>query len=352
VKGAIHGGGVILNRGNKKIYLLLLNTFGYTNILHLMKKFQFTNNGTMPALGLGTWKSSPGEVYSAVREGIKTGYRHFDCAYIYGNEREIGKALSDAMAAGEVKREYLFITSKLWNDRHGRDRVAGGIEKSLRDLRLEYLDLYLIHWPVAFRPVTSMSQMGDELISLEEIPLAETWAGMEAILAAGKTRHIGVSNFSIQKLDALIASAAHLPEVNQVEMHPLLQQSELKEYCDGRNIILTAYSPLGSKDRPVGLRKDNEPSLLENAVIMDIAQDMSCTPAQVLLSWAIERGTSVISKTIQPERLKENLEAVDITLPVEAMTLIAELDRHYRFIDGTFWTGPDSPYTLNNLWDE
>jgi alcohol dehydrogenase (NADP+) len=172
-----------------------------------MKKLVFKNGDTMPALGLGTWQAPRGEVGQAVREAIRIGYRHIDCAAIYGNEKEIGEALQAAFKAGEVQREELWITSKLWNTRHGQANVRPALEKTLADLQLDYLDLYLIHWPVAMKHV--VPHIPNQFIPLEEQPIADTWLGMEAVLDAGLTRHIGVSNFSVKKLKKLLETARH-----------------------------------------------------------------------------------------------------------------------------------------------
>lgn len=312
----------------------------------------FRNDDEMPALGLGTWKSGPGEVYKAVREAIRIGYRHFDCAARYENEEEIGSALADAMADGEVKREDLWITSKLWNNAHQKDHVVPALRESLAKLQLDYLDLYLIHWPVALKPEVIFPSKADEFLSLEEVPLLETWQGMEDCLYQDLARHIGVSNFSVKKLQGLLRDSRFQPEMNQVESHPYLQQDELLEFCHQNDMHFTAYSPLGSMDRPSRLKKKEEPMLLENKVIVNIAEAQGCTPAQVLIRWALQRGTSVIPKSTNPKRLRENFAAAAIQLSDADMKAIGDLDHHYRFIHGEFWTPEGSPYTLASLWDE
>ncbi|MEO1086550.1 MAG: aldo/keto reductase [Acidobacteriota bacterium] len=303
-----------------------------------------------PALGLGTWKSAPGDVGAAVKTAIDAGYRHIDCAAIYGNEAEIGDALKDCFAAGVVSRDDLWITSKLWCDGHSDPRAA--LEKTLADLRLDRLDLYLIHWPISVRPGASFPLDGDDFIGRDELPLAELWRSMEALADAGLTTHIGVSNFNTHKLKELLDGARIPPAVNQVEMHPYLQQPDMLTFCAEHNVQLTAYSPLGSLDRPEHMKGDDEPNLLEDAVIRGIADDAGVTPAQVLLAWAVQRGTSTIPKSTNPGRLAENLAAADITLGDDAMAKIAELDRHRRYVDGTFWAAPGSPYTVEDLWGE
>lgn len=317
-----------------------------------MKYLDFKNGDSMPALGLGTWKSNPGEVYAAIIEAIKVGYRHIDCAMIYANEAEIGKAINDAIGSGLVKRGDLWITSKLWCNSHGKENVIPALQSTLNDLQLEYIDLYLVHWPVALKPNVIFPEKGEDMVSLKDLPISETWSGMESAVALRLAKHIGVSNFSIKKLKSISAIANIKPEVNQIELHPLLQQQEMLEYCNNENINLTAYSPLGSKDRIPEMKAQNEPNLFENPIITEIAKAHDCSSAQVLINWAIERGTSVIPKSVNPGRLKQNFESINFKLSEDEMNRIAKLDKHFRYVNGAFWALPDSTYTVANLWDE
>jgi len=317
-----------------------------------MKNLIFLNGDTMPILGLGTWKAKPGQVYDAIREAIRLGYRHFDCARIYENEEEIGEALADAIKAGDVSRDDLWITSKLWNDAHARQDVIPALQSTLSHLKLAYLDLYLIHWPMAFEPSDDSEPNKVVIAPAEKYPIAETWIGMEECVAKGLTKHIGVSNFSIPKLEALIDSAVIRPEMNQVELHPLLAQHALVEYCHDHHIHVTAYASLGSKDRSAVLKRSDEPDLLDNPVIKDIGMRRGMTPAQVLIRWSIERGVSVIPKSVHSGRLRQNIESVNHTLEKGDMDAISHLDRHDRFIDAGFWMYEGSPLTLKSLWDE
>ena len=317
-----------------------------------MKYLTFKNNDKMPALGLGTWKSAKGEVYEVVRKAIEIGYRHFDCASFYGNESEIGMAISDAIKNGDVTREELWITSKLWNNRHKKDDIQAACEITLKDLTLDYLDLYLIHWPVVLQKQASYAQQSSDLISLSEIPLTQTWQGLIDLKEKGLTKHIGVSNFSIKKINQIIEESGVIPEVLQIELHPFLQQQKILNFTQEKGIFLTGYCPLGSADRPAVRILADEPKLFQQQIILDIAKDKDISPAQVILAWAVNRGTSVIPKSVNPERLKQNLEAADIELSTQEMTKMNGLDLHYRYIKGDFWCLEGSDYTLENLWDE
>jgi alcohol dehydrogenase (NADP+) len=317
-----------------------------------MKYLEFENGDKMPAIGLGTWKSAKGEVYQVVRDAINVGYRHFDCALLYGNEEEIGEAFSDAFKAGDVTREELFVTSKLWNNAHQTEFILPNIQKSIDNLQVGYLDLYLIHWPIALKATTIFPKEGNEMLSLKEVPLSETWRGMIDLKNKGLAKHIGVSNFSTKKIQSLIDETGVTPEVDQVEMHPLLQQKNLLEFCKSKGIIMTAYAPLGSIDRPENRKTLGEPLLFENQTIIQMAENKGISIGSLLLAWAVNRGTSVIPKTVRKERLIENLAAADIELSADEMKKIAEINMNYRYIKGDFWCLEGSNYTLQNLWDE
>jgi alcohol dehydrogenase (NADP+) len=322
------------------------------NTEDIMHTFSLPSGDRIPGLGLGTWKSAPGAVYGAVKEALAAGYRHIDCAPIYQNEPEIGQAVAEALESGLVTRRDLWLTSKLWNDAHAPEQVQPALEKTLADLKVDHLDLYLIHWPVLFKPGVMFARRSEDYLTLEELPISTTWQALETCVAKGLVRNIGACNFSIKKLDALCRVANLQPAMNQIELHPYLQQEAMLAFCKSKNILVTAYSPLGSGDRPAGMKKNNEPNLFDNPIIQRIAIKHGASPAQVLLAWGMGRNTVVIPKSTNPERLRLNLAATDLTLDAQDMADIASMDRGYRFVDGSFFTGTGSPYTLDTLWDE
>ena len=309
----------------------------------MIKSFKLNSGYEIPALGLGTWKLSQetGGV-GAIKTAIQLGYRHIDCASMYGNEQEIGNGLKEVFEDGLVRRDELFITSKLWNDSHASGDVRPALQTTLDDLQLDYLDLYLIHWPIALHKGHDMPPKPDQIVPLNKCPIEATWTEMEKALDDGLVRSIGVSNFSVLKLSDLLDKARIKPAVNQIECHPYLQQEKLKRYCDDHGIHVTAYSPLGAR----------HDTLLDNVIVKSIASKLSVTPGQVLLAWAFAHHHSAVCKSASPERLEENLDSMNINLSKADLDQIRVLDCGHRFISGEIFCLDASPYTYEHLWDE
>ena len=315
-----------------------------------MKTLSFANGDQMPILGLGTWKSKPGEVRQAVYWAIEAGYRHLDCAAIYQNEFEVGQGITDAIGDGLVKRKDLFVTSKLWNDSHRHEDVRPALEKSLNLLCLDYLDLYLVHWPIAFKHGITFAQHREEYYTYQDVPLTQTWEAMQEQKEAGLAKHIGVSNFNQAKLKEIMALEGPMPEVNQIELHPFLPQENLVGFCWENGILLTAYSPLGSPDSRADRHK-NDPKLMENSVILELAKKHGVGAGSILIAWSIARGISVIPKSVNKDRIISNLEAANIQLSEEDMRKIKDIGLVHRFVDGSIFTGSQSPYKLTDLFE-
>lgn len=305
----------------------------------------------MPMLGLGTWKAKPGEVGRAIREAIDAGVRHFDCSPIYENEKEIGIALRDAIKIGDIRREELWITSKLWNNKHEASKVQSALYESLDDLQLYYLDLYLMHWPVVFRKVTfPVKNTRDEFYSLEEMPLEKTWKAMLKLRETGIIKHTGVSNFSISKIEQ-ISAVGMQPEVNQIEVHPYFNQQELVDYCQKKGILVTAYKPLGGHNNHADpTREQIVPDLIDHPIVHSIAQDNQMTPAQVLITWLLGRGIAAIPKSVNSERIKSNFEAKEYSLTPAQMMELTILNKNYRYVDASVFCKGESPYTIEGIW--
>ncbi|XP_032526116.2 aldo-keto reductase family 1 member B1-like isoform X2 [Danaus plexippus] len=295
---------------------------------------KFSNGLTCPMIGLGTWKSKPGEVSQAVKDAIDIGYRHIDCAFVYGNEKEVGDAITEKIKEGVVKREELFITSKLWNTFHRPDLVRGALMKSLQNLNLDYLDLYLIHWPQAYKEDGELFPVDESgKIQFSDVDYVDTWKALEPLQAEGLIRSLGVSNFNSRQLDRVLESASIKPVVNQVECHPYLVQKKLKEFCAARGVLLAAYSPLGSPDRPWA--KPDDPRLLDDPRLKEIADRLGRTVAQVLIRYQLERGNIVLPKSVTRSRIESNFAVMDFQLSKDDLELIDSFDCNGRFVPMT-----------------
>lgn len=285
------------------------------------------NNGReVPIFGLGTWKSKAGEVENAVKNAIDVGYRHIDGALVYGNEKEVGEAIQSKIAEGVVKREDLFLTSKLWNTFHRPDLVIPSLKQTLADLQTDYIDLYLIHWPQAYQEETILfPKDADGKNIYSDVDYLDTWKAMEEAVDLGLAKSIGVSNFNAEQLGRILATARIPPANNQVEVHPYLNQEELIAYCTKNGVSVTGYSPLGSADRPWATPDD--PKLLEDPKLIELGKKYNKTAAQVVLRWLVQRGVIAIPKTVNKNRLTENMDIFDFTLSEEDMKYVHSLDR-------------------------
>lgn len=286
---------------------------------------------SMPMVGLGTWKSKPGEIKAAVEAAIDSGYRHIDCAPIYGNEAEVGQALKAKIDSG-VQREDLFIVSKLWNNAHKKENVKPACEKTLADLGLQYLDLYLIHWPHAFQPGGALVPKREDgtVIYDEETHFTETWAAMEELVSAGLVRSIGISNFNASQVKSIADMPGRkiMPAMNQVERHPYFDQSKLRAVCTEHGIPLTAYCPLGSADNP--FRKETDPKLLQDKTLEEIGKKYGKSVAQVCIRWQVDTGVVSVPKSANAGRIAQNFDVFDFQLSKEDLDAIAALNRDWR----------------------
>ncbi|XP_046979360.1 aldo-keto reductase family 1 member B1-like [Schistocerca americana] len=287
------------------------------------------NNGkVMPVIGIGTWQSAPGEVGEALKYAIEIGYRHIDGAAVYQNEPEVGAALKAKLDDGTVKREELFVTSKLWNTKHRPELVVPACKKTLADLKLDYLDLYLVHWPFAFKEGDDYFPKGEDgSIITTDVDYLDTWKQMEECVRLGLTKSIGVSNFNSKQLARLLEVAKIKPVTNQIECHAYLNQKKLIQFCKERDIVITAYSPLAN---PSMKMPEGEVPLMQNPKMKELADKYGKSIAQVLLRYLIQIGTVPIPKSVHKERIKENFNVFDFELNAEDLAYIDTFNKNYR----------------------
>ena len=297
----------------------------------------------MPAVGLGLWKIDSQQTAQVVCNAIEIGYRHLDSAADYGNELEVGAGIAQALTKGLCVRKDLWITSKLWNTYHSPEHVEAACRRTLQDLGVEYLDLYLIHFPISLQFVDFETRYPPEWffdpsaaqpkMQIDPVPLSDTWKAMEALQKKGLVKNIGICNYNSGLLHDLMAYAEIKPAMLQIESHPYLTQESLIRAAQAYSIAVTAFSPLGALSYvSLDMASENE-SVLQQQAVIAAAQRLQRSPAQIVLRWGIQRNTAVIPKTINPDRLKENLALFDFELSDEEMAAISALNQNRRFND-------------------
>ena len=276
----------------------------------------------MPALGFGTLIADATETRNATKVALDVGFRHLDCAERYRNEEQVGEAIRESIQGGSFKRPDLFVTTKLWNSNHRPERVKPAFEASRARLQVDYIDLYLIHTPFAFQPGDNQDprDANGNVIYDNGVTLMDTWRAMEGLLDSGKLKAIGLSDVNLEQVREVVASGTVKPAVVQVESHPYLPQTELLDFCNSNGIVMLAFAPLGHGAKP---------GVLEDPVIAAIARRVNQTPAQVLLAWAVQRGTAVLTTPKTPARARENFDTS--ALPEDAMAEINAIRTRQRF---------------------
>lgn len=311
--------------------------------MNVTTEIALASGSQIPSVGLGLWKIAKDEAPTVVHDAIRAGYRHLDSACDYGNEQETGQGIRAALDEGLCKREDLWVTSKLWNTYHAREHVRPALERTLSDLGLDYLDLYLIHFPIAQKFVPFEKRYppqwfydpdaAEPRMEPAAVPIAETWQAMEEIQRAGLVRHIGVSNFNCQLLRDLLSFCEIRPATLQVESHPYLTQEKLLRFCHEEQIVPVAFSPLGAQAYfSIGMAQKGD-AVIEQPIVLEVAKRHAKSPVQVLLRWGVQRGTAIIPKSANADHLRENLDIFDFELSADEMASISALNCDRRFND-------------------
>jgi len=294
---------------------------------------KFSNGLEIPVLGLGTYKEENEEVLiKAIKSAIQSGYRHFDCAHIYFNEQHIGKAIRGSFAEsnGSLKREDFFITSKCWNTFHSTQKVHLCLDQIIERLGLEYLDLYLIHWPMGFKEDAGDYPMGEDgKMIASDVHYLDTYKAMEECVRNGKAKSIGLSNFNIQQIQDVLNNCTIRPVCNQFEVNPLFRNEELVQFCQKNDIVVVAYAPLGAPDR--AWLKSEDPVPLQHPIVLNLAKKHNKSPAQIILRWLLQRNIVVIPKSVNPGRIEENSKIFDFTLSDEDAAEFNNFKDQFRF---------------------
>ncbi|CAL8075153.1 unnamed protein product [Calicophoron daubneyi] len=306
-----------------------------------METVQFSDGRSIPKVGLGTWKAGPGEMLEAVKAALEAGYRHFDSAYCYGNQKALGEALEKCLKTMKIERKDIFVTAKVWCTYLRPDEVRKACEMELADLRLSYLDLYLIHWPICLKPGDDMwPKSEDGTLIVDKTPLVDTWKAMERLVDDGLVKSIGLSNFNRRQIDEIFENSRIKPVNLQIEIHANFPNTKLVDYAHSKGLTVTAYSPLGSPAASPGRTNP-----LTEPWVTGIAKKYGKTPAQVLLRWLVQRNIIVVPKSVTPSRIAENINIFDFALTPEEMKTISTSginERQFKLL--CFEVHPEYPF--------